>query len=62
VALVTHEIESSHHPTVELSIDGKSIATIEIELQIAFAMAGVLAVVRQTRLTAIKSGTCTVTG
>ena len=47
VALATHNIESSHHPTVELFIDGKSIATIEIELQIAFTMAGMLAVVQQ---------------
>ena len=62
VALATHNIQSSHHPTVELFIDGKSIATIEIELQIAFTMAGMLAVVRQARLTAIRSGTCTVTG
>ena len=62
VALATHKIESSHRPTVELFIDGKSIATIEIDLQIAFTMAGVLAVVRQARLTAIRSGTCTVAG
>jgi Protein of unknown function (DUF2510) len=62
VALATHTIESSHHPAVELFIDGKSMGTIEIELQIAFTMAGVLAVVRQARLTSIRSGTCTVTG
>jgi hypothetical protein len=62
VALATHRIESSHHPTVELSIDGRTIATIEIALQVAFNMSGVLAVVRQGRLTAIRSGTCTVAG
>ena len=62
VALATHRIESSHRPTVELSIDGRTIATIEIALQVAFNMSGVLAVVRQGRLTAIRSGTCTVAG
>jgi hypothetical protein len=62
VALAAHKIECSHHPTIELFIDDKSIATIEIELQIAFTMAGLLAVVRRARLTAIRSGTCTVTG
>jgi hypothetical protein len=62
VALATHRIESSHHPDVEVFIDGRSIATIRIELAVTFSMAGVLAVVRQARLTAIKSGTCTVTG
>ncbi|MGY4653907.1 hypothetical protein [Mycobacterium sp. URHB0021] len=62
VALATHRIESSHHPDVEVFIDGRSIATIRIELAITFSMAGVLAVVRQARLTAIRSGTCTITG
>lgn len=62
VALATHRIESSHHPTVELFIDGKSVGTIEVELDVAFDMAGVLGVVREARLTAIRSGTCTVTG
>ena len=62
VALTTHRVESSHHPTVKLLIDGESIATVEVELNLAFTMAGVLAVVRQARLTAIESGTCTVTG
>jgi uncharacterized protein DUF2510 len=62
VALATHTIESSHRPTIELFIDGKSIAVIEVELQIAFTVAGMLAVVRQARLTAIRSGTSTVTG
>lgn len=62
VALATHQIESSHHPTVEVFIDGRSIATIEIELKIVFSIAGVLAVVWRTRLTEIRSGTCTVSG
>jgi hypothetical protein len=62
VALATHRIESSHRPTVELLIDGKSVGTIEVELHVAFEMAGVVAVVRQARLTAIRSGNCTVTG
>jgi hypothetical protein len=62
VDLVTHTIQSSHYPSVALFVDGKSTATIKIDLQIAFTMAGVLAVVQQARLTAIRSGTCTVTG
>ena len=62
VAMATHKIDSTHHPSVELYIDGKSISTVEMTLQITFTMAGVLAVVKQARLTAIKSGTCTVAG
>ena len=62
VALVTHRIESSHRPTVELFIDGKSVGTIEVELDVAFDIAGVVAVVHRARLTAIRSGNCTVSG
>jgi Protein of unknown function (DUF2510) len=62
VAMATHKIDSSHHPSVELYVDGKSIGTIEMTLQITFTMAGVIAVVKQARLTAIKSGNCTVAG
>jgi hypothetical protein len=62
VALATHRIESSHHPAIELFIDGKSVGTIKVDLSVAFDIAGVLAVVRQARLTAIRSGNCTVTG
>ena len=62
VALATHKIESTHHPTVELHDDGTSIGTIEMTLEITFTMAAVLAVVKQARLTAIKSGNCAVAG
>jgi hypothetical protein len=62
VAMATHKIESSHHPSVELHVDGNSIGTIEMALEITFTMAAVLAVVKQGRLTAIRSGSCTVAG
>ena len=62
VAMATHKIDSTHRPSVELYVDGKSISTIELTLQITFTMAGLLAVVKQARLTAIKSGNCTVAG
>jgi hypothetical protein len=62
VAMATHKINWSHHPSVELYVDGKSISTIEVTLRITFTMAGVLAVVKEARLTAIKLGNCTVAG
>ena len=61
VALATHKIESSYHPTIDLLVDDARVATIKIDLQIDFTMAGVVAVVRDARLTEIRSGTCTVT-
>jgi hypothetical protein len=61
VALATHKIDSSYHPTIDLLVDDAHVATIKIDLQIDFTMAGVVAVVRDARLTEIRSGTCTVT-
>ena len=62
VALASHKIECSQNPTIELFIDGRSIATVQIDLQIAMDIAGGLAVVRRARLTEIRSARCTVSG
>lgn len=62
MSLTTHKIDSSHHPTVDLFLDGKSIVTIGIEVEVARSIAGVLAVVQHGRLTEIKSGSCAVSG
>jgi hypothetical protein len=40
VSLTTHKIDSSHHPTVDLFLDGKSIVTIGIEVEVALSMPG----------------------
>lgn len=62
VTLVTHKIESSHHPTVDVTLDGTPLATINIDLQLCFTMAAVSAVIQRGRLMEIRTGTCTVTG
>lgn len=62
VTLASHKMECSQRPTVELFIDGKSIATIQIELQIAMNIAGGLAVVRQAHLMEFRTASCTVSG
>ena len=62
VTLASHKIECSQRPTVELFIDGRSIATIVIDLNIAMDIAGGLAVIQQARLTEFRSARCTVTG
>ncbi|OBC01981.1 hypothetical protein A5784_16365 [Mycobacterium sp. 852013-50091_SCH5140682] len=61
IEMVKHQIKSSHHPSVELFIDGRSVTTIPIGLNIVFEMKAVVAVVQKGELTAIESGTCTVT-
>lgn len=62
VKLLTHRIESNHQPNVELLIDGMPAATIRVDLNVAFDMAGAIAVVRQARLVEIQVGNCTVIG
>jgi hypothetical protein len=62
VALATHQVKSTYQSTVEVFIDGTSVGTLEVEVSVAFDIAGARAVIRQARLTAIKAGRCTVTG
>lgn len=62
VSLTTHKIASCHCPSVDLYLDGKLIATIEIALEVALTVSGVIAVVTRGRLTEIQSGSCTASG
>jgi hypothetical protein len=62
VVMATHRIDSRHQPCVELYVNGTPLGAIEMALNITFTLAVVRAVVKQARLTAIKSGTCTVAG
>jgi Protein of unknown function (DUF2510) len=62
VSLTTHKIASSHCPSVDLYLDGRKLATVEIELEVVLTIAGVVAVVKGGRLTEIQSGTCTAGG
>ena len=45
-----------------IRLDGKSIATVDVELKIAMDIAGGLAVVHRARLTGFRSARCTVSG
>jgi hypothetical protein len=62
VVMATHTIQSSHKPSVELYVNGTSLGTVDMTLEIAFALAGVKAVVQQARIVAVTSGTCAVSG
>jgi Protein of unknown function (DUF2510) len=62
VSLVTHKIESSHHPSIDLFLDKERLATVEIAMEVALTIVGVIAVVKQGRLMEIQSGSCTASG
>ncbi|MET9960451.1 hypothetical protein ABZ128_15630 [Streptomyces sp. NPDC006326] len=60
VALATHSITSAHHPSVDLLVDGARAATVGVDLTVRFRITGLVAVVRDGLLTAVRSGQCAV--
>jgi hypothetical protein len=62
VSLTTHKIESSHHPSIDMFLDKKRLATVEIAMEVGLTIVGVIAVVKRGRLMEIKSGSCTASG
>lgn len=61
VVLATHRVVSTHHPSVELLVDGAKVHTFVFELKVVFDLNGVTAVLRQGDLVALRGGECVVT-
>lgn len=61
VVLATHRVVSTHHPSVELLIDGVKAHTFVLELKVVFDLSGVTAVLRQGNLVTLRAGECVVT-
>ncbi|WP_405003101.1 hypothetical protein OHV13_00800 [Kitasatospora purpeofusca] len=62
VALANHRITSANTPRVDLLVDGTPVGSVRMELTLVIELAGIVAVVRQARLVALRAGSCTVTG
>lgn len=62
LALATHSITSSHRPYVDVFVDGARIGTLQVELDLTFRIAGLIAVVRDAHLIAVRSGECVLRG
>ncbi|WP_371495957.1 hypothetical protein OG871_09675 [Kitasatospora sp. NBC_00374] len=62
VALANHRIVSGHSPHVDVLVDGARLGTVQFDLRVVFDLEALVAVVRQARLTALRSGRCLVTG
>ncbi|MFI6004483.1 hypothetical protein ACIA98_29415 [Streptomyces sp. NPDC051366] len=60
VALATHTISSAHHPSVDLLVDGAQAATVAVNLTVLFRITGLVGVVRDGLLAAVRSGQCAV--
>jgi hypothetical protein len=61
VELLDHEVTSTHRPGVDVTFDGKRIASIEVELDVSMQLHAVTAVISGGRLTALRSGRADVT-
>ena len=61
VALATHRIVSTHHPSVDLIVNEAKAHTLKFGLSVVFDLTGVAAVVRRGDLVALRGGKCVVT-
>ncbi len=61
VPLAEHQITGAMHPYVTVSVDGYRVATIQLDLSLAFDVKALLAGIRDGQLVALHSGHCDVT-
>lgn len=61
VELATHRITSAHRPRIDLEVDGVSVGSVEVQIDVTFDLHAVQAVVFAGRLTALRSGLVDVT-
>ncbi|MFD9684651.1 hypothetical protein ACFXPX_23890 [Kitasatospora sp. NPDC059146] len=59
VALLEHRVRSVHQPSVNVLVDGVSMGTLEVDIEVVFELDGIVAVVRGGRLVAVRAGRCT---
>ncbi|WP_328476247.1 hypothetical protein OHS71_02360 [Streptomyces sp. NBC_00377] len=58
VALASHEITSDHHPYIDVFLDGAKVGTLDVRLGLLFRISGLVTVVRDAHVVAIRSGQC----
>ncbi len=61
VSLVTHQVTVAQHPSVSVLVDGRRVATLQLDLSIVFDVMALLALISGGRLVALHSGRCDVT-
>jgi hypothetical protein len=61
VVLATHRVVSTHHPSIDLLVDGVKVHTFVFELKVVFDLNGVIAVLRHGDLVALRGGQCVIT-
>ena len=61
VDLATHQITATQRPAVNLLVDNRQTATVELGLSVVFTVSALVAGIRGGRLVAVHSGRCDVT-
>jgi hypothetical protein len=61
VRLATHEITATQQPSVDVLVDGRRIATVDLNLSVVFNISALLAEICAGLLMAVESGHCDVT-
>jgi hypothetical protein len=61
VQLMNQQVTSSHHPYVDIVVDGDKLATVHFDLDLTFDIDTLAATVRSGLLVNVESGHCTVT-
>ncbi|MFI5801082.1 hypothetical protein [Streptomyces sp. NPDC051677] len=58
VALASHEITSKHRPYIDVFLDGAKVGTLDVWLDLLFRISGLVTVVRDAHIVAVRSGQC----
>lgn len=61
VSMVTHQITVVQHPSVNVLVDSRRVATLQLDLSLVFDVRALLAGISGGRLVALHSGRCDIT-
>jgi hypothetical protein len=61
VQLVSHQVSVEQRPSIDVLVDGRRVATVELEVSVVFQVDAMLAAISAGKLTAVHAGRCQVT-
>ena len=61
VDVATHEITTTQQPSVGVLVDGRQVATVQLDLSVVFDVSALVAGISAGRLVALHSGRCDIT-
>jgi len=56
--LIEHTIQSAHHPSIEIQINGKMIGKIELDINLALTLKGIVLKIQDGKIKEILTGSC----